>query len=254
MKTIPFLSCAFLFALVGLSPLVDGEELSEEEERLGSVELRSIFSLGGEVRFSLHDQVLDRSFWLEPGQSRHDYEIVDYDVQKGRLVLALGDFERELGLASSRVSTLEEDQEEESSAEANEEDSDDERREGRRGRRMSDEDREELQRLGGVLQEAREASPRVEELHENFVEMMNDFRRLQRDARGIDRDSEAFQELAEVRQGLIEEFRNLNQVAREEIGSIESISAEDRQQLGERLHQVVWYQAREERRAARSQE
>ncbi|MCC5788351.1 MAG: hypothetical protein JJT75_01860 [Opitutales bacterium] len=254
MKTITFLYSALILGLVSLLSLsAEEEELSSEEERLGSVELRSIFSLAGEIRFSLHDPVLDRSFWLEPGQVRHDYEIVEYDVQEGRLVLALGDFEREVGLATSRVSTLEEETEEESSAAANEGgEENDNQRGGRRGRRMSDEDREELQRLGGVLQEAREASPRVEELHGNFVEMMGDFRRVRRDARELDRDSESFRELMEIRQNLVEEFRELNQVARDEISTIDSLSAEDREQLGERLHQVVWYQAREERRAARS--
>lgn len=251
-----FLYLGAVLLLLGAIPLAAQDEPTESD-RLTLLEFRSLLSVGGEMSFSLYDPFLDETFWLTPGQTRQGYEIVTYSPEDNILVVALGEFERELSLAQSRIATAEMPAEtEESGSSASSSASRDSSRSEGSGRERSENrpSREEIQRLQSVLVSALESSSGLQEISEAYREAMRDGRRLGMMMRNLEEGDPAREEAQRLSRELHDEFRSLNQAAQAEINAIGGINEADRQALADNFTRVLWSQTRSERRQERQEQ
>ena len=109
MKPIPLRLLFFAIALGATALLAESAGVvADDAAFLEQVELRSVVTLAGETRVSLHDPANQRTFWVAVGGERDGLRVVAHDADTNRVILRYGEAEREVRLRASRVREVEE--------------------------------------------------------------------------------------------------------------------------------------------------
>ncbi|MEX2380869.1 MAG: hypothetical protein WD490_00650 [Opitutales bacterium] len=187
-----------------------GEGATEEEDAFfNGLALRGITSIPGEgLSFSIHDPEGNRTFSLQVGQTRHGTTLKAYDASTDRITLVSNGKEREVGLSSSQIATLEVPNE---SAEARRERWQARQAEQRQqGQQEREQRMERMQQIRQTWAEAAQDDPELQAIQRAFQEAGSDMRRAMGAARESGANREEMQAMAA---GAREEFQELSQRA-----------------------------------------
>ncbi|MBC2605884.1 hypothetical protein [Pelagicoccus albus] len=81
-------------------------ELSIAKGRLDALEFNGELKMGHTIRLSFYDPTSAGAFWVELGDSRKEFELVDYDSENRIATVRLGDRERSIELRSARIISI----------------------------------------------------------------------------------------------------------------------------------------------------
>ena len=181
---------------------------------LESLELRSVFSIGGRPQFSLRDPVRDLSFWIYLNETRHGIQVIEYSRENNQIVARYGERTRRIGLSDAEIVPMS--TEEPAGAATS-------------GLRpayggVREERRNPEERMQHILStwdaHARQ-NPRLRAIDEHIGEYYQEFQDIRQGLwTTTDHDSPEFQRLRERRQELQEEMQVLVQLTQREVENI----------------------------------